>query len=190
MTFTIEPIVPSAKQSGVDFGAIINDLDLEKITPEDFDKLYEAVYTYQVIVVRNQGHVTPHTQYELTKRFDPQNIDMYGHGGMYRASESVIARDISPLPVQPQVQLLGNGIVRNHCGIDEKKLFHPSHTVFHKTPLTKEQMDAGYTRFYRWHMDAALYKLNPPKSSRREIVRYDDGTGDELEVQLGTTACK
>jgi hypothetical protein len=32
MTFTIEPIVPSAKQSGVDFGAIINDLDLEKIT--------------------------------------------------------------------------------------------------------------------------------------------------------------
>ncbi|ORE06427.1 Clavaminate synthase-like protein [Rhizopus microsporus var. microsporus] len=198
MTFTIEPIVPSAKQSGVDFGAIINDLDLEKITPEDFDKLYEAVYTYQVVVVRNQGHVTPHTQYELTKRFDPQNIDMYGHGGMYRASESVIARDISPLPVQPQVQLLGNGIVRNHCGIDEKKLVHPSHTVFHKTPLTKEQMDAGYTRFYRWHMDAALYKLNPPKvttlfgiknpSSRREVVRYDDGTGDELEVQLGTTA--
>ncbi|CEG82602.1 hypothetical protein RMATCC62417_16652 [Rhizopus microsporus] len=198
MTFTIEPIVPSAKQSGVDFGAVINDLDLEKITPEDFDKLYEAVYTYQVIVVRNQGHVTPHTQYELTKRFDPQNIDMYGHGGMYRASESVIARDISPLPVQPQVQLLGNGIVRNHCGIDERKLVHPSHTVFHKIPLTKEQMDAGYTRFYRWHMDAALYKLNPPKvttlfgiknpSSRREIVRYDDGTGDELEVQLGTTA--
>ena len=130
---------------------------------EDFDKLYEAVYTYQVIVVRNQGHVTPHTQYELTKRFDPQNIDMYGHGGMHRASESIIARDISPLPVQPQVQLLGNGIVRNHCGIDEKKLVHPSHTVFHKTPLTKEQMDAGYTRFYRWHMDAALYKLNPPK---------------------------
>lgn len=32
MTFTIEPIIPSAKQSGVDFGAIINDLDLERIT--------------------------------------------------------------------------------------------------------------------------------------------------------------
>lgn len=32
MTFTIEPIIPTEKQSGVDFGAIINDLDLETIT--------------------------------------------------------------------------------------------------------------------------------------------------------------
>ncbi|KAG0745827.1 hypothetical protein G6F57_010459 [Rhizopus arrhizus] len=198
MTFTIEPITPTKKQSGVDFGAIVNDLDLETITPEDFDKLFEAVYTYQVIVVRNQGHVTPKTQYELTKRFDPKNIDEYGHGGMHRAAESIIARDISPLPIQPQVQLLGNGVVKNHCGVEEKKLTHPSHTVFHKEILTKEQMDAGYTRFYRWHMDAALYKLNPPKvttlfgiknpESRREIVRYDDGSNDEIEVQLGTTA--
>lgn len=125
--------------------------------------MFEAVYTYQVIVVRNQGHVTPKTQYELTKRFDPKNIDEYGHGGMHRATESIIARDISPLPIQPQVQLLGNGVVKNHCGVEEKKLTHPSHTVFHKEILTKEQMDAGYTRFYRWHMDAALYRLNPPK---------------------------
>lgn len=119
---------------------------------------------------------------------------------MHKAAESVIARDISPLPAVPQVQLLGHGIVKDHYGVVEKKLTHPSHTVFHKTQLTKEEMDAGYTRFYRWHMDAALYKLNPPKVTtlfgrknpepRREIVRYDDSTGDELEVQLGTTACK
>jgi hypothetical protein len=32
MTFTIQPIKPTAKQSGVDFGAIIEDLDLETIT--------------------------------------------------------------------------------------------------------------------------------------------------------------
>lgn len=32
MTFTIEPITPTKKQSGVDFGAIVNDLDLETIT--------------------------------------------------------------------------------------------------------------------------------------------------------------
>ncbi|KAI9487157.1 MAG: hypothetical protein EXX96DRAFT_614952 [Benjaminiella poitrasii] len=198
MTFTLEPIQPSPKQSGVDFGAIINDLDLEKISPEDFEKLFEAVYTYQVIVVRNQGHIHPKTQYELTKRFDPQNIDIYGHGSMHNASESVISRDISPLPEVPQVQLLGHSIVKNHFGIEEKKLTHPSHTVFHKDCLTKEEMEAGQTRFYRWHMDAALYKLNPPKVTtlfaiknpepRREIVRYDDSTGDQLDVQLGTTA--
>lgn len=34
MTFTIEPVVPSKEQSGVDFGVIINDLDLETISGE------------------------------------------------------------------------------------------------------------------------------------------------------------
>ncbi|GAA5808975.1 hypothetical protein MFLAVUS_002375 [Mucor flavus] len=198
MTFTLEPIIPTKEQSGVDFGAIVTDLDLETITPHDFEKLFEAVYTYQVVVVRNQGHVRPETQYELTKRFDPQNIDVYGHGAMHRSTESVIARDISPLPAVPQVQLLGHGVVKNHYGIEERKLTHPSHTVFHQTSLTKEEMDSGLTRFYRWHMDAALYRLNPPKvttlfgiknpESRRETVVYGDGTDDKLEVQLGTTA--
>jgi hypothetical protein len=32
MTFTLEPVVPTEKQSGVDFGAIINDLDLENLS--------------------------------------------------------------------------------------------------------------------------------------------------------------
>ncbi|KAI9257921.1 hypothetical protein BY458DRAFT_518511 [Sporodiniella umbellata] len=198
MTFTINPIIPNKKQSGVDFGAIVNDLDLETLSDYDFEKLLEAVYTYQVIVVRNQGHVTPKTQYELTKRFDPNNMDIYGHGSQSRAAQSIISRDISPLGVEPKVQLLGHGTVQDHYGVEERKLTHPSHTIFHHTPLTQDQIDAGYTRFYRWHMDAALYKLELPKittlfgiqnpKSRREVVRYDDGTGDELEVQLGTTA--
>lgn len=47
-------------------------------------------------------------------------------------------------------------------------------------------------------MDAALYDLSPPKVTTlyglqvpkgpRQTVRYDDGTGDELSVSLGTTA--
>ena len=47
-------------------------------------------------------------------------------------------------------------------------------------------------------MDAALYDLAPPMVTTlyavkvpkgdRQIVRYDDGTSDELEVPLGTTA--
>lgn len=32
MTFTLEPIIPTKEQSGVDFGAIVTDLDLETIT--------------------------------------------------------------------------------------------------------------------------------------------------------------
>ncbi|RPD77146.1 Clavaminate synthase-like protein [Lentinus tigrinus ALCF2SS1-7] len=58
--------------------------------------------------------------------------------------------------------------------------------------------EKGITRFYRWHIDAALYNLKPPlvttlyakivPQGPRQTVRYDDGTGDELEVPLGTTA--
>lgn len=183
MTFTIEPIVPKPEQSGVDFGAMIHDLDLDKLTgkkhyrsvrhdkdnqhfytmiDEDFKKLEEAVYTYQVVVVRNQSHVSPKTQYEITKRFEPE-VDTYGHGGQHRAEQSVIARDLSPFPDVPQVQLLGHGTVRNYQGIEERKLTHPHHKVFHRDVLSQEDQDAGKTRFYRWHMDAALYKLNPPK---------------------------
>lgn len=34
-----------------------------------------------------------------------------------------------------------------------------------------------------------LYALNVPQGPA-QIVRYDDGTGDELPVPLGTTVCK
>lgn len=77
-------------------------------------------------------------------------------------------------------------------------LKHPSHTTFHKTRVTPEDEEKGITRFYRWHIDAALYDLSPPKvttlygiqvpKGQKQTCRYDDGTGDELEVPLGTTA--
>lgn len=50
------------------------------------------------------------------------------------------------------------------------------------------------------HIDAALYDLSPPKvtslyavsvpKGEPQLCRYDDGTGDELKVPLGGTACK
>jgi hypothetical protein len=50
------------------------------------------------------------------------------------------------------------------------------------------------------HIDAALYGLSPPKVTtlyavkvppgEPQVCRYDDGTGDELKVPLGGTACK
>lgn len=47
MTFTIQLIKPTAKQSGVDFGAIIEDLDLETITRKEILKnpFYFMIFT-------------------------------------------------------------------------------------------------------------------------------------------------
>ena len=106
--------------------------------------------------------------------------------------------DLKTIPRVPQVQLIGNGTVYNHEGLAEAKLKHPSHTTFHKTPVSPEDEEKGVTRFYRWHIDAALYDLSPPKvttlyglkvpNGPPQVCRYDDGSGDELPVSLGTTA--
>lgn len=94
--------------------------------------------------------------------------------------------------------MIGHGTVRNHHGIEEVTLKHGRHPEFHKTPLSEEEESNDFTRFFRWHMDAALYELDVPKvtslyaikvpSGQQQTVRYDDGTGDQLKVPLGTTA--
>lgn len=112
--------------------------------------------------------------------------------------KSIIHAHVKGIPRVPQVQLIGHGLVRDHEGFTEVKLQHPSHRAFHKTVVSNEDEANGATRFYRWHMDAALYDLAPPKVTTlygvsvprgpKQVCRYDDGTGDELEVPLGTTA--
>lgn len=112
---------------------------------------------------------------------------------------SVLQNDLTPIPAQPQVKLIGNGVCENHEGIERVVLKHPQHFAFHKNTLTQEETDAGYTRFYRWHMDAALYNYEPAvvttllslktAGGDRQTIRYDDGTGDMIpNVAMGTTA--
>jgi len=101
------------------------------------------------------------------------------------------------IPHQPQVQVIGNGYIESYEGLKNITLKHPHHKKFHKTKIPDAE-DLDFTRFFRWHIDAALYDLNPPKvtslmavkvpSGRRQKVRYDDNSGDELDVPLGTTA--
>ncbi|KAI8445537.1 alpha-ketoglutarate dependent xanthine dioxygenase [Phakopsora pachyrhizi] len=90
--------------------------------------------------------------------------------------------------------------------ISSKSILHPNlkrpyrinHRLFHKEVVSQEEDEKGVTRFYCWHIDAALYDLNPPKVTTlqalrvpqgpRQICRYNKGTGDQLDVLLGTTA--
>lgn len=182
----------------VDFGVDAGTLDLEGLSDEQFQALERAVMTHLVVVVRGQQSLSPRAQFELTRRFDPR-VQTYGHGNRLDImKQSVLMQDLVSIPDYPQVKLLGNGRVTDHQGIAVAELRHPSHRSFHRVPLTDEQEDRGLTRFYRWHMDAALYELHPPRvttllaltvpAARRETVLYDDGSGDTLDVPLGTTA--
>ncbi|KDN44835.1 hypothetical protein RSAG8_05308, partial [Rhizoctonia solani AG-8 WAC10335] len=163
----------------------------------DASKFKEFGREHSVLLFRNTT-LSPEQQYQLTKAFDPSS-ENYGHGNNKTGStkKSVLHPDLKTIPRVPQVQLIGNGTVYDHEGLAEAKLKHPHHRTFHKTAIPDED-DLKFTRFYRWHIDAALYDLSPPKATtlyalkvpagEHQICRYDDGTGDELSVPLGTTA--
>jgi alpha-ketoglutarate-dependent taurine dioxygenase len=195
-TLRFEPLASSSSE--IDFAVDAKVLDLPRLSSEEFAELERAVYTHHVVVVRGQRGLTPHDQFELTRRFDP-TVVAYGHGNRPEIMQaSVLVQDLVSIPACPQVKLLGHGRVLDHEGIADVTLSHPSHRSFHRTPLTSEQEARGLTRFYRWHMDAALYELHPPRVTTLlaldvpegpdQTVVYDDGSGDELSVSLGTTA--
>jgi alpha-ketoglutarate-dependent taurine dioxygenase len=64
--------------------------------------------------------------------------------------------------------------------------------------MIPEADDLTHTHFYRWHIDSAMYDLDPPlmtsllavkvPKTRTQILCYDDGSGHEITVPLGTTA--
>ncbi|ODV64729.1 Clavaminate synthase-like protein [Hyphopichia burtonii NRRL Y-1933] len=185
--------------------------DPANLNDDDFKKLYEAVHTYMVIVIPGQADLAPKSQYLLTKRFDPtipepkedSGFAGYGHGKEFRHAQSVLRKDGTTVKSQPQVQILGQGTFEadeqgNENG-ETISLTHPSHTTFHHDPLTQKQIiEENRTRFYRWHIDSALYDLAPPvvttllgikvpPSTQVQTIDYDDGTGDKLQLTQGAT---
>jgi xanthine dioxygenase len=192
---TVHPFVPPVG-SEIDFGAELRGVDLANLTPQDFAVIRNALYTHQVVLIKNQQSLTPAQQYNLNNLFDC-GATSYGHGKTLDAKRSILHPDLKTIPHQPQVQVIGNGFVPLYEGLENITLKHPHHKTFHKTFIPEED-DLSHTRFYRWHIDAALYDLNPPKVTtlvavrvprgEKQILRYDDGSSDELEVPLGTTA--
>lgn len=191
---TVHKTTPSAG-STVDFGAEIIGADLEALNETDFDIIRRALYRNQVIIFKNQQNLSPRAQYELTRRFDP-SVESYGHGKTIDAKRSILHPDLKTIPHQPQVQVIGNGPVEEFQGLKNVVLKHPHHRTFHKDVISDED-DRDFTRFYRWHIDAALYDLNPPRvtslmavkvpKTEVQTLRYDDGSGDEMRVPRGST---
>ncbi|KAI9710346.1 MAG: hypothetical protein M1820_002841 [Bogoriella megaspora] len=161
-------------------GAIANNVDLSHLTNADFNLLKEAVCDHQVLVLKNQAKMTPKEQYELTQRFDPA-AQAYGHGKNHNNAEAAKASILHP----------------DLKTITHRRLKHPHHQTFYRDVVPKED-DLKATRFFRWHIDAELYDLNPPRvttlmavnvpKGATQICRHDEGSSEELEVPLGTTA--
>ncbi|CAI7567481.1 unnamed protein product [Penicillium pancosmium] len=194
MAVSFRPL-PKTNGSQVDFGTELSGLNLENLSDNDFTILRKALYENQVVVIKNQKNLSPRAQYELTRRFDP-SAGLYSHGKTID-KRSVLHADLTTIPHQPQVQVIGSGTVPEYEGLFNLQLKHPHHKSFHKNPIPPDE-DASFTHFYRWHIDSAMYNLDPPlvtsllavqvPSDRRQTLRYDDETDTIIDVPLGTTA--
>lgn len=211
MTTTELIVTPSPRGFGctIELPSYANN-DPANLNDSDFKKLYEATLTYLVTIIPGQEKLEPKSQYLLTKRFDPtipepkaEGFGGYGHGKEFRHQNSVLRKDGTSVKSQPQVQILGQGLFQpGELGNENDEtlsLTHPSHTTFHKEPLTQDQIIKEHkTRFYRWHIDSALYDLSPPMvttllgitvppATQTQTIDYDDGSGDVLELTQGAT---
>ncbi|KAM0754882.1 Clavaminate synthase-like protein [Meredithblackwellia eburnea MCA 4105] len=196
------PASASKELKDEQFGVVVEGVkDINNITPAEFEQIEKLLYSHDVVLFPNV-HLTPAGQHALTNAFDP-GAGEYGHGAVGRPeAKSILHPDLRNIPSQPAVQLIGNGPATDPNitqGLPTPvQLKHPSHQTFHKEIISDEDSEKGFTRFYRWHIDAALYERDPPKVTTlyglgvpqgpKQICRYDDGTGDELEVPLGGTA--
>lgn len=200
--------------SNIEFGAEIKGLDLENLSGKypqrrasrqqlsshveesDFTVLRRALYENQVVLIRGQQDLSPAAQYKLTKRFDPE-ANTYSHGSNKLDTRSVLHSDLKTIPSAPQVQVIGSGHIASYEGLENITLKHPHHRTFHEKVIPKEE-DLTHTHFYRWHIDSAMYDLDPPlmttllaikvPKTRTQTLRYDDGSSHEITVPLGTTA--
>ena len=72
------------------------------------------------------------------------------------------------------------------------------HTLFHEEPLIQEELDDGYTRPYRWHMDTPFYERLPGEVTILHSIRIPNvpdqrikfPDGKEKVVGAGATACE
>jgi alpha-ketoglutarate-dependent taurine dioxygenase len=195
-------------KSNVDFGATVYGIDLNNLTDSDFEIIYEALHKHKLLVFKEQpAMLLPQNQYDLTRRFDPdETTGGFAHGiDPFLVSHNGV--DIYGLPnrpaipVQPQVHILGRGEVPdNHYQFPPGfKIKGIDHQYFHLPPhIPAAEREAGKSRFYQWHFDGALYSIPPPRVGCLLAVRtpkgpdvhvqWDDGSGTEMTIAPGATA--
>ncbi|ODV85178.1 hypothetical protein CANARDRAFT_7827 [[Candida] arabinofermentans NRRL YB-2248] len=189
---------------GQPFGATVHmpsyTKDPSQLNEADFAELKSALLKYSVLVVPDQADLSPESQHALTVKFDETTGTAYGHDEkLFHSSKSILAKDGKSVPRRPEVMMVGNGhFEAGHEGMKEFTLEHPTHFHFHKSILGEKEIANNQTRFYRWHIDAALYELAPPvvttllglivpSTNEKQTIVYED-TKESKEVVKGATA--
>ncbi|KAI7472393.1 hypothetical protein KC351_g11650 [Hortaea werneckii] len=176
----------------------IRHLDVSQLSTEEHDTLREALFQNGVLVVRGQDGIQPTDLVSLAKLFDPAPLDIHS-GGAKQVTDpkNILSQNgCTRVPSAPQVTVIGQGKYYDHEGFSEIDLKHLDHTLFHEEPLSEEAIANGFTRPYRWHMDAPLYEnlpgfatvlhaLEVPEVPDQKLAFPDDR---EMDIAAGATA--
>lgn len=188
------------------FGASITGVDLNEVDDATFEQLRQAIYEHQLVIIRDQRALLPLKHFEFVHRFDPEAKPVHGHGTLdtvrkkWKGEPTLLAAvSTHVIPEAPGVRLVAAGYQGpDHYGL--KDIHFRTSTVIntHADPPTKEDIDAGFTRFGRWHIDCAMYDMEPPTVTAlrclklprgpEQILRWDDGSGTEMKIKPGLTA--
>ncbi|KIX95336.1 uncharacterized protein Z520_08853 [Fonsecaea multimorphosa CBS 102226] len=200
-SFQVLPLV-KRKDQKLNFGAIVEGLDLNHISDDDVKQLKETIWTHKVIIVRGQKDLTPEKHWELVTRFDPDASQVHSHGNLetFQKKGGMLSksRDVYGIPGAENVRLVGKGYQgEDHYGLKNLNVKGLSND-FHADPPDDKDFQEGFTRFQRWHIDAPLYARDPAwfttlravklPSGPEVTIRWDDGSGLSMKAPPGLTA--
>ncbi|KAK1993215.1 Clavaminate synthase-like protein [Colletotrichum falcatum] len=201
-TFTVTPVTKTADEK-YNFGAIVENVNLDDISDSDVQALSDAIWTHKVVIVRGQKHIHPSKQWELVTRFDPEAPLVHSHGDLatFNAKGGLLSkgRDVAAIPGVENVRLIGKGYQGDdHYGLLKKTIRKPLSHDWHDKKLADDEFASGHTRFQRWHIDAPLYGRDPARFTTLRCIRrptspevtihWDDGSGLTMKSEPGLTA--
>jgi alpha-ketoglutarate-dependent taurine dioxygenase len=103
------------------------------------------------------------------------------------------------IPEAPGVRLVGAGYQGDdHYGLKEVDFRTSTIINTQADPPSQEDIDNGFTRFGRWHIDCVMYDMERPMVTAlrclklpqgpEQTIRWDDGSNTEMKTKPGTTA--
>ncbi|KAJ3339309.1 hypothetical protein HDU93_008416 [Gonapodya sp. JEL0774] len=115
-SIVIRPIAPfslhpheAAVGDRVRFGAEVLGCDIDNLDPAALSAIHTALSTHQLLIIRDQSHALPSSQFRLALSFDPRTPSAHAHhhGDLSKLKKGLLRGNI-PLPDWPQVVVIGN----------------------------------------------------------------------------------
>lgn len=177
------------------FGAAIAGINCAAIDPDEIDEIRLALHQHQLLVFRNQQHLTPQQEVAFYRRLDLKGQTVWrdqvkNPWEVFKVAQGNKAGTFQ-IPGEPGVLVIGKGKI-DHYGLNVR--------------LGGERGAYGKDRgsqvlgggALQWHIDGTFYEQDPCHYTQMRCIEaptgsghwlsYDDGTNARLWCEAGSTA--